>query len=308
MGHFDEVCLLCGISPSPPSGFSNCTDIAAEELVESLLEHFPTILEESQVENAKSEEDLQEFLNDIMDEIDLEYSESCGAAFGRWIAFGYFDDDSDEGCPHEDDSDPIVKRKIPDGKFVTTRAVDWANCGDFEREVIRKTDVDGAVVEQLEKIITRTGSYWQQGIGNFFLSGCCFQFLQAWIPVEGLPPMWDGRKLSFAGELWEVLNSRETGRSEFRSSTCRSMKPVALTRHSIDDIGFLDWLDPGGAEQKLEQTQYELATGGARYPSQIAKGLREGYDKEDFKPLMLEDYGYWMFTRPHEYVPSRAIP
>jgi hypothetical protein len=76
---------------------------------------------------------------------------------------------------------------------------------------------------------------------------------------------------------------------------------------SVDRAGFFDWLQPGGAEQKLRRIQDELVRGGARYPSQIAKGLREGYDKEDFKPLVLEDYGYWMFSSPHEYVPSGVI-
>jgi hypothetical protein len=171
------------------------------------------------VENANSEQDLQDFLNEIMDKIDdSEHIESCGSAFKRCIAFGYFDDDNHEGCPYEDDSDRIVKRRIPDGKFVTTRIVDLGTGGNFGREAIRTKDADGALVEQLERRRTRTSSLQQDGIGNFFLSECCFQFIQAWIPIEDLPPMWDGRELSFAGELWEVLNSREKGRSEFRPS------------------------------------------------------------------------------------------
>ena len=147
--------------------------------------------------------------------------------------------------------------------------------------------------------MSRTGAYWQTGIGNFFLSECCYKFLEAWIARPGLPPMWDGRSLSFAGELWEVVNSRETGRSECLKSRQISGFMLIWGFTGIDNIGHLDWLEPGGAEKKLEQTQYELATGGA-YPVRIAEALREGYDRDGMKTCMLDDYGLWMFASPHE--------
>lgn len=216
MGHFDEVCLLCGASPIPPRGFTNASDISAEELVSSLLEHFPNILEECQVEGIESQEDLEGHLADIMDELEEELG-FCGAAFTQCIAIGYFNDDG--ATPHEEvPKDTIVGRRIPDGQFVTTRLVDDPNCGDFEEEIVQKKGDDGVVTGVHENRMARTGAYWQGGIGNFFLSECCYKFLEAWIVRPDLPPMWDGRSLSFVGELWEVINSRETGRSEYLKS------------------------------------------------------------------------------------------
>ncbi|KAF5348111.1 hypothetical protein D9756_010768 [Leucocoprinus leucothites] len=276
MGHFDEVCLLCGVTPVPPTGFTNNCDITAEELVSELLERFPSIVDECQIEGINSKDDLEKYLAELMAEYE-DYFE-LGDAFQRCIAIGYFSGNDGEVPCEEVPKDPIVMLRIPDGKFVTTRVVDDPECGDFSEVVIQRQGEDGVIVEEKEERLTRTR--WNgPGIGNFFLSESCYLFLQAWIGLEGLPPMWDGRKLSFVGELWEVINSRETGRNSG---------------------GWLDWLEPGGAEKKLDQTQGELSNGGILSFS-IADALREGWDRERIKIAMLDDYGLWMFATPHEW-------
>jgi hypothetical protein len=63
----------------------------------------------------------------------------------------------------------------------------------------------------------------------------------------------------------------------------------------------LEWLEPGGAEQKLEQTQYELATSQNEiYPEKTAEALQSGCDEDGIKKAIYDDYGYWMFVSPHE--------
>ncbi|KAF5349236.1 hypothetical protein D9756_009414 [Leucocoprinus leucothites] len=281
MGHFDEVCLLCGISPHPPRDFTSAPDLTAEELVDALLSLCPTIVQDCQLEEAEgnvhSKEGLESFLTDLIYEFQ-DFSYDFASAFSNSIAIGYFDDDG--AVPHLIiDGDPIARKRIPDGQFVTTRIVESAECGEFEKVVVKKEGEDGTVIKVSEKRMSRTCAYWQGGIGNFFLSEACYRFLEAWIVREYLPPMWDGRVLSFAGELWEVVSSRETGRN---------------------GQGYLDWLEPGGAEKKLEQVQYHLSTGDV-LPTQTAGALKEGYSRMEIKVALLEDYGYWMFTSPHEW-------
>ncbi|KAF9447896.1 hypothetical protein P691DRAFT_730601, partial [Macrolepiota fuliginosa MF-IS2] len=277
MGHFDEVCLLCGISPVPPSELTPDPEGTTNALVGSLLKAFPDILSEVDGELA-SEENLHTFLLDIIEDADLEPGDlqQCGRAFCTCIAVGYFDDDG--AVPRELADDPITKYRIPDGRFVTTRVVDDPSCGEFRSEVIRRTNNVGEVVSEEADRMSRTGAYWQDGFGNFFLSECCYLYLEAWIDRARLPPMWDARVLSFEGELYEIINSRETGRVD----------------------GWLEWLEPGGPEQTLEQTQSWLATESV-YPAATTEGLRNGLNREELALCIYDDYGYWMFAPPHKW-------
>lgn len=149
MGHFDEVCLLCGVSPIPPSELSPYPEGTANDLARSLLEDFPGILGDIDGD-IDSEDDLQALLLEIIEELEPADLQFCGGAFHTCIAVGYFDDDGN--VPHEDVDDPVIKRKIPDGRFVTTRLVTDPHCGEFCREVVKKTNDIGVVVSEEQRM------------------------------------------------------------------------------------------------------------------------------------------------------------
>jgi hypothetical protein len=216
MGHFDEVCFLCGVSPRGPDEFSRDSDDSAEDLADALLKHFPNVV--SDVPTCKTREDLQAYLEAMFKKVleDFDDFKELSHAFRDCIAIGYFDDDG--GTPCKEADDPAVKYLFPDGRFVGKRWVDEPSCGQFLTvywNINSETGEEGDVYETEE--ITRTSSIIQRGFGNFFLSECCFGFLEGWIERAALPLMWNGRQLSLIGELWEIINSRKTGRSEWRS-------------------------------------------------------------------------------------------
>lgn len=209
MGHWDEVCFICGVAPIGPNEFTTDLDLAVENLVDSLLKHSPDIL--STTSDVDTKDDLESLLIAILEERAPDDLEISSAAFEKCIAIGYFDDDG--ATPRETVDDSNIKFRFPDGQFVKTRLVDYPNCGEFWQEVVKKSNPDtGEVDEVREETISRTSANFQDGFGNFFLSKCCLKFLEGWIDRARLPSMWDGRCLSFIGELWEIVNSRETGR------------------------------------------------------------------------------------------------
>ncbi|KAF7770262.1 hypothetical protein Agabi119p4_6236 [Agaricus bisporus var. burnettii] len=241
MGHFDEVCFLCGVAPIGPSEFTSDPDLVAEGLADALLEHFPNIL--SALPTCETKKELEAYLEAIFEEEDPQDFNELSLAFFRCIAIGYFDDDGN--TPRKGVDDPAVKFIFPDGQFVKKRWVDDPECGEFQT-VYRK---NGSDTEEIDRTT--------------------------------LPPMWDERQLSFVGELWEIINSRKTGRK---------------------DDGCLDWLKPGGAENKLSQTQYNLTPYGEEiYPGESAAALQSGCDQDNLKRAIYDDYGYWMFVSPHEW-------
>jgi hypothetical protein len=208
MGNFDEVCFLCGVSPVGPAEFSTSPSLTAEDLANALLEHFSDIL--SAIPTCQTKEDLEAFLESMFMEDDPENFDDLSKAFNDCIAIGYFDLDGD--APRKEVDDPAVKFLFPDGRFVKKRLVDDPSCGEF-RMVNWDNDTDTEGVGETEDM-SRTGASFQGGFGNFFLSRCCFGFLEGWIERDALPLMRDGRQLSFIGELWEIVNSRESGRGK----------------------------------------------------------------------------------------------
>jgi hypothetical protein len=227
MGHFDEVCFLCGVTPSGPSEFTDPDD-NAESLTDALLKHFPDIL--PNIPTCKTQKELQAYLEEMFKKILEEFDDFNGLsdAFRDCIAIGYFDDDG--GAPREEVVDPEIKCLFPDGRFVTKRWVGEPSCGQFRTVYWNIAPETGEMGELWEEIgqLTRTGSITQRGFGNFFLSECCFGFLEGWIERAALPPMWDERQLSFIGELWEIVNSRKSGRGEWHSFSSQTTGPSYL--------------------------------------------------------------------------------
>lgn len=67
----------------------------------------------------------------------------------------------------------------------------------------------------------------------------------------------------------------------------------------------MGWLEPGGAERKLEETQDDLFEYDDVYPVKTAEALRNGSDEERIMEAVYDDYGYWMFVTPHGSVLSQ---
>jgi hypothetical protein len=85
------------------------------------------------------------------------------------------------------------------------------------------------------------------------------------------------------------------------SDTSRRLEFFDIYVSYIGHDGCLKWLEPGGPEKKLEQTQYELAAYQDEvYPVKTAAALQNGYSYDSTKRAIYNDYGYWMFVSPHK--------
>ncbi|PPQ96046.1 hypothetical protein CVT26_004679 [Gymnopilus dilepis] len=297
MGHYDELCLLCGISPIPLSDIYTDPSYGAEDLAEKVIEYDSTLLEDMDLD----EEGLQEVLYRALsaESADgLDWFTRPGwrwEGFTRCIAVGHFVVDGD--TPHE-----IVRvdegcmRKIPDGQGVETRLVDDANCGEFRRVIDETIDEEGNVIETKEEKLSRTSSTnyiydklhdLEDSFGNFFVSEGCYHYLQAWLDFAQLPPAQHDRQLTFAGELYEVINSRQQGR--------------------VNGMGVLSSLDYDGIEKTLDQTQYDIAEN-LKVPKHIVASIRNKDPPEELFHSILQDCRHWMFLAPDIWPPREEWP
>jgi hypothetical protein len=145
------------------------------------------------------------------------------ATFNDCVAIGHFEEDNDEDTPHRIEKTATGwMRRIPDGVGVETRHVRDPLCGEFSVVVTPVNPVQG-IEEVEENRLSRTSSSnyiypelrEEPGFGNFFLSLCCYHYLQAWLDFSRFPAPSHNRNLSFAGELYEVVNSQPEGRGQF---------------------------------------------------------------------------------------------
>ncbi|KAI0795361.1 hypothetical protein BC629DRAFT_1262457, partial [Irpex lacteus] len=119
---------------------------------------------------------------------------------------------------------------------------------------------------------------------NFFVHERCYYYLKTWIDHATLPPSHDGRLLSFAGELYELLNSREKQRSS--------------------DNALFPGVDYAGTEASLDQWQ-SFFTPCRRGVEHIKQAIKDGLRGKDLIPAILRDCRAWMFMRPDVWpVPS----
>ncbi|KAF8154075.1 hypothetical protein B0H34DRAFT_625295, partial [Crassisporium funariophilum] len=112
---------------------------------------------------------------------------------------------------------------------------------------------------------------------NFWVSEGCFHYLQAWIDFARLPAASHNRKLSFSGELYEVVNSRETGRN--------------------NGVGTLEWMNYDDIDKTLDQTQYDYH-GGLQKPTNILAAIRRGAPSNEIHSAVIQDFRCWMFYSP----------
>ena len=138
------------------------------------------------------------------------------------IAIGHFDEDNDDDTPHRiEKTETGWMRRIPDGVGVETRFVRDPLCGEFS-EVYTPADPSRGIEEVKDKLSRTSSSNYlydglmrEPGFGNFFLSRCCYHYLEAWLDFSRFTAPSHGRNLSFAGELYEVVNSQPEGRGQF---------------------------------------------------------------------------------------------
>ncbi|KAF8883076.1 hypothetical protein CPB84DRAFT_194171 [Gymnopilus junonius] len=201
------------------------------------------------------------------------------------IAIGHFKEDGD--TPHEIvQTDTGCVRRIPDGKDVETGLVTDTDCGEFRFVVHRKLDEDGNIIETKEEKLSRTGSsnYIHRELareeistGNFFLSEGCFHYLQAWLDYCRVPKPHHDRKLTFSGELFEIVNSRKEGRDY--------------------TTGALPYINYDGIENTLQQEQYE-ASENMKVPERTIASIRNGDPPHQILDSISRDCRAWMFRAP----------
>jgi hypothetical protein len=223
MGHWDELCLLCGISPLPPAELFLDPANGAAELADEIESYDPTLLSDLSIKREELEDLLYSaiLLFPDMDSLKLQPLWDC-KMFNDCVAIGHFDEDNEQDTPHRiEETETGWRRRIPDGVGVETRFVRNPMCGEFETVVIPANPAKGTAEAELTELSRTSSSNYiyseltrEPGFGNFFLSRACYHYLQAWIDFARLPALSHNRNLSFAGELYEVVNSQLEGRGQ----------------------------------------------------------------------------------------------
>ncbi|KAF8903674.1 hypothetical protein CPB84DRAFT_1677885 [Gymnopilus junonius] len=156
----------------------------------------------------------------------------------------------------------------------------------FWTVIHRVVDKAGNVVELEESGSSNTSSTSnlhddaEEGcevFGNFFLSEGCFHYLEAWLDFSSLPKTQHDQYLSFAGELYEVLNSREEGR--------------------VHGVGILPYIDYDGIENTMEQYQEQIADN-LIIPKYTSASIRKKESSEKILESIIRDCRSWMFCAP----------
>ncbi|KDR65915.1 hypothetical protein GALMADRAFT_148294 [Galerina marginata CBS 339.88] len=274
MNNWDELCILCGISPNPPRKIYptpefGTPEFGAQDLADKLIKHDPSILEDLQFEK----DELVERLRDALTLDSPHYGRPGNwEGFTTCVAVGHFykKNDIPRRIVYTESS---KERRIPDGVKVMTRVVEMPSCGDFNFDILRNRHGHKL---QVHKFLSCSSSTRFSGdsFGNFFLSEACFHYLEAWIDQSQFVPGTRARSLSFAGELYEVVNSRKRGR--------------------VNGVGTLQWMDYGGIENTLVRTQSYLHRG-LKVPKYTAAAIRSKSTRQRVFDAILRDCGSWKF-------------
>ncbi|KZT34100.1 hypothetical protein SISSUDRAFT_1122476 [Sistotremastrum suecicum HHB10207 ss-3] len=301
MGSWDEPCLVCGIAGSGgPS--SLLSKYALDKLVEALVKEVKEVLPDAK------EEELATIIKDGLTasfsehDRELEYvpkwkPKGLGdwIGFKRFIAVGYLED------PFHYPSKPLSN--IRNGRNVEVRKVYGDDSGNFqiwikpkppvpegEEEEFPAFDPNRPYVEEYpetneigEYVDTpcsvRNGTHF-----NLAVSEGCYHYLQAWLDWNSFPPRSEGfpndpEPLSFAGELYEIVNSQKNGRS-------------------IESLGTLPDINYGDILATVEQWQSHYAPARNKTSKNIAYAIQSGLRGADLLPSVVKDFRCWMFMRP----------
>ncbi|KAH7910965.1 hypothetical protein BJ138DRAFT_1113617 [Hygrophoropsis aurantiaca] len=274
MGGYDQLCIVCGVSPmGGPTQFfldheSSAIDMS-EEIAKAIAPSNSTLTYEELLEI------VHEALLEAYDHDWFADDLHRWPGFRTCIALGFFDDE--DGAAELFPDELGKKTRFPNGLKVQTRPVCDAGAGGF-----------GAVVGEEQNVYTHCTS-WDRNNPNFFVSEGCYHYLQAWIDMRNLPPPNSSQTpgLSFAGELYEIVNSRK----ELRDPS----------------HGLFPCIDYGGLEDSCEQYQDEFPPG--PYFVNIARGIAEGLRGWDLLTDVMLDFNTWKFlfiVGPVRPIPTKA--
>lgn len=208
--YWDQLCLLCGIRPAGgPSALlrHDNLSIAARQIASEIRDdddELYSIVKEGLSATFHPDEKRLDFRHEWLPDglgYDVDADRMVNYATSYCVAIGYFSN-------NEDGMAPIREDQVPDGMNVRVRQVmNNFQGGDFETVVQllangreRRDDVPSAC------------SVEHENNPNFALCERCYYFLKSWIDRSSLPP--SIRDLTFAGELYEVINSQEPRRGE----------------------------------------------------------------------------------------------
>ncbi|EKM51740.1 uncharacterized protein PHACADRAFT_262052 [Phanerochaete carnosa HHB-10118-sp] len=208
MGCWDELCLLCGVCCGPAYLQVLSRRHVAEEA--------EAIAYEISSGNVELVEIIKEALlssDDGTRRLGTRPWQPKGLARN-----GYADDFIAVGCFDDDNTGfaPIRDGKAPRGEHVEVRKVDSIRSGRFTDIIVTR---DGKRVTKSWIHLSNCSARFPESISNIWLHSRCYRYLENWLDWENLLPPSDasfsGRPpLSFASELYEIINSRKFQRSE----------------------------------------------------------------------------------------------
>lgn len=220
MGSWDELCLLCGICGGGPSHLLSehslekyarqiASEIAASKAVEEDFKLFVIVKGALAATVPHSSFPRHSWLPDGVGADGEVTANPEYYTTWRDVAVGYFDEESGEGrAPMREDS------LVPDGKHVQVRQVVDGNSGVFSSLVCSVVTPNGKDIE-VQREAPSMCSVVHGFHPNIALCERCYYYLKSWLDTENMLPPADGRNLPFAGELYEIVNSRKEERGEF---------------------------------------------------------------------------------------------
>jgi hypothetical protein len=217
MGSWDQLCIICGISPyAGPRRLRYDLDKVAQDITSEIAS--ATV---DQVDSKRNDE----ILNIVREGLSSTFSDnernlgyvpewkpagvSDWFAFRRCVAIGHFDGEFGTATVLKDEKDGSVK--IPGGRNVEVRLVDGFNSAWFAQKLMGlEEDADGEIVEVEQEAISGILDY--NGNPNFFTSEGCYHYIRAWLDFDGMPPRtrafpMESTPLTFGGEFYEIINS-----------------------------------------------------------------------------------------------------
>ncbi|GJE88814.1 hypothetical protein PsYK624_049010 [Phanerochaete sordida] len=268
MGSWDELCLLCGVFCGP-------SHLLSKYGVDDVAKTIATEVDPGD----------HETLNIVRDALLASFSDkdrmlgykpawlpdgmgNAGYSTGHYVAVGCFDAQGEAS---------LRDGKAPDARHVEVRRVRDGDGGDFGE--VLTADEDGA--ETWQSNYTACSVRREGGVPNVFLCERCYAYLEKWVDWPSLPapssaPLGDA-ELSFAAELYEIVNSRKARRDEV--------------------TGLLPDIDYDGIEASLNQWQSHFIA--CRVGStHLAHAMDTGLRGADLIPALLQDCRAWMFMRP----------
>ncbi|KAI0346160.1 hypothetical protein BDW22DRAFT_725295 [Trametopsis cervina] len=272
MGSREQLCLLCGVCAVggphlllPQHKLEEVTEQLATETKKGdletqriIAEALATMFFPTEMEVGFRHEWRPEGAGPVAGEVLHYYTDRC-------IAIGYFEPDDNLGAA------PRRGDLIPDGTNVRIRQVGECAGGFFCTVMRARGWRDEPAEVRISDCSTTDGS-------NPNLAVCqrCYHYLKFWLDMSTLPASCNERSLSFAGELYEVVNSRTARR---------------------DILGLLPTLKYDGIEDTLGDWQcFFIHT--RRGTKHLACAIEAGLRGSQLIPAILQDCRAWMFVRP----------